>query len=95
MISNLKFKRSMHSYASQLDRAVYGSFEDQIQIFLTLIFPPLNYDQHNIQTHEAYLLLDQRIPTKLQRVRDLKSLVFKVAYRSFSTLQRRRLFNVK
>ena len=36
MISNSKFKRSMHSYASQLDRAVYGSFEDQIQIFLTL-----------------------------------------------------------
>lgn len=94
MISNLKFKRSMHSYASQLDRVVYGSFEDQIQIFLTLIIPPLNYDQHNIQIHEAYLLLDQRIPTKLQRVRDLKSLVFKVAYRSFSTLQRR-LFNVK
>jgi len=89
MISNLKFKRFMHSYASQLDRAVYGSFEDQ-----TKFFPPLNCDQHNMQRHEAYLLKDQRIPTKLQWVRDLKSLIFKVAYRSFSTLQRR-LYNVK
>lgn len=38
MISNLKCKKFMHSDDAQLDRAVYGGLEGQIQLLL----PPNN-----------------------------------------------------